>query len=214
MQNIYNYDPQTGAFLGASQADESPLDPGVLLVPAFATAIAPPATAARQVAVFQAGAWRFLADWRGVELVNTATGAAVKINDIGVTPEDVGATEQPRPSAAHAWQGGAWALDPALQAAMDAEAKAAVLAAFTAAIQARLDAFARTRNYDGILSACTYATSLVPKFKAEGQYCAEARDDTWVAAYGILASVNAGTRPMPAGVADIEADLPALAWPA
>jgi hypothetical protein len=93
-------------------------------------------------------------------------------------------------------------------------AEAAALAAFAAAIQARLDAFARTRNYDGILSACTYATSLVPKFKAEGQYCAEARDGTWVAAYGILAAVNAGTRPMPAGVADIEADLPALAWPA
>lgn len=213
MQNIYNYDPQTGAFLGASQADESPLEPGVLLVPAFATTVAPPATQARQAAVFQAGAWRVSTDWRGVDLVNTATGAAIKINEIGVTPEDAGATEQPRPSTAHAWQNGAWVLDPALQAAIDAEAKAAVLAAFTAAIQARLDEFARTRNYDSILSACTYATSLVPKFQTEGQYCVEARDSTWVAAYGILAAVNAGTRPMPGGIADIEADLPTLVWP-
>jgi len=89
-----------------------------------------------------------------------------------------------------------------------------VQAAFTAAIQQRLDDFARTRNYDGILSACTYATSSVPKFATEGQYCVDARDATWTAAYAILAEVLAETRPMPASIEDIEADLPALAWPA
>lgn len=87
-------------------------------------------------------------------------------------------------------------------------------AAFVAAIQQRLDDFARTRNYDGILSACTYATSTVPKFAAEGQACVDLRDATWSAAYAILAEVQAGTRPMPASLADIEADLPALGWPA
>lgn len=79
--------------------------------------------------------------------------------------------------------------------------------------QARLDTFSQTRNYDGILSACTYATSAVPKFQAEGQYCVQARDSTWAALYSILAEVEAGTRPIPAGFADVEADLPALAWP-
>lgn len=87
-------------------------------------------------------------------------------------------------------------------------------AEFTAQIQQRLDDFARTRNYDGILSACTYATSTVTKFKAEGQACVNLRDATWEAAYNILAQVQAGTRPMPQTIADIEADLPALAWPA
>lgn len=88
-----------------------------------------------------------------------------------------------------------------------------VRAQFTAAIQHRLDAFARTRNYDGILSACTYATSAVPKFAAEGQACVDLRDATWTAAYSIMADVLAGERPMPAGLEDIEADLPALEWP-
>ena len=79
--------------------------------------------------------------------------------------------------------------------------------------QKRLDDFARTRNYDGIMSACTYATSTVPKFKAEGQYAVEARDATWAALYQLLAEVQAGNRPMPSDYADIEPLLPVLEWP-
>jgi hypothetical protein len=83
----------------------------------------------------------------------------------------------------------------------------------TTATQARLDAFAQTRNYDGILSACTYATSAVPQFQTEGAYCLAARDATWATLYQILAEVQGGTRAMPSGFADIEAELPALEWP-
>lgn len=89
-----------------------------------------------------------------------------------------------------------------------------IVADITSATQARLDTFARTRNYDGILSACTYATSTHPKFAAEGQYCVTARDDTWSALYVIMAEVEAGARPMPTGYPDIEPDLPVLVWPA
>ena len=80
------------------------------------------------------------------------------------------------------------------------------------ATQVRLDDFARTRSYDGILSACTYATSSVPKFQAEGQYCVEARDATWAKLYSILEEVNQGIRPMPTGFSDIELELPVLIW--
>lgn len=83
-----------------------------------------------------------------------------------------------------------------------------------AATQARLDTFAATRNYDGILSACTYATSPTQIFAAEGQYCVTARDATWAKLYQILTEVQLNLRPMPAGYADIEAELPALEWPA
>ena len=82
------------------------------------------------------------------------------------------------------------------------------------ATQASLDSFARTRNYDGILSACTYATSGAPKFAGEGQAAVDARDATWATLYTILGEVQAGTRPVPTGFADIEADLPVLVWPA
>lgn len=106
-------------------------------------------------------------------------------------------------------------------AEQEAQARAATAQAQAAALQnsvvnatqARLDAFAKTRNYDNILSACTYATSAVPKFQAEGQYAVNARDNTWATLYQILADVQANNRPMPANFAEIEPELPVLAWP-
>lgn len=79
--------------------------------------------------------------------------------------------------------------------------------------QKRLDDFARTRNYDGILSLCTYATSTNVKFQTEGQYGVQARDTTWATLYEILDEVQSGTRPMPSSYADIESELPVLSWP-
>lgn len=88
-----------------------------------------------------------------------------------------------------------------------------VRAMITLATQARLDDFARTRNYDGILSACSYDSSAVPQFAAEGACCVTGRDATWAALYAVLAEVLAGTRPMPESFADVETLLPALEWP-
>lgn len=79
--------------------------------------------------------------------------------------------------------------------------------------QQRLDDFAKTRNYDGILSLATYATSTNAKFQDEGQYGVTARDATWAKLYEIMAEVEAGTRPMPGSFEDIEPELPKLEWP-
>ena len=87
-----------------------------------------------------------------------------------------------------------------------------IIAQYTNGVQQHLDTFARTRNYDSNLSACTYATSTVPKFKAEGQYAVEARDATWAKCYEVLAAVEAGTRPMPT-LDELLAELPVLTWP-
>jgi hypothetical protein len=106
-----------------------------------------------------------------------------------------------------------YALDAATVAANQAKEEERLQKEVVDNTQKRLDTFAKTRNYDGILSACTYATSTVPKFQAEGQYCVEARDTTWATLYQILAEVQAGTRPVPSGFADIESELPTLVWP-
>jgi hypothetical protein len=83
----------------------------------------------------------------------------------------------------------------------------------TQQVQRRLDGFAETRNYDGIMSLCTYATSGNPKFRQEGQYGVEARDATWAKLYDILSEVEAENRPVPSGYAEIESELPPLVWP-
>ena len=79
--------------------------------------------------------------------------------------------------------------------------------------QKRLDDFAQTRNYDGILSAASYATSTNLKFQTEGQYCVDVRDLTWAKLYEILAEIQAGTRQAPNSFSDIESELPVLSWP-
>lgn len=119
------------------------------------------------------------------------------------------------------WTGDHWqlveepasAIPPAPVPPTEEQAAQALQAAIVSATQARLDAFAQTRAYDGILSACTYAASSVPRFAAEGQCAVDVRDATWSALYQLLADVQAGARPMPAGFADVEPLLPALAWP-
>lgn len=99
--------------------------------------------------------------------------------------------------------------------AADAAAKARALQAdIVRHTQWRLDAFARERGYDDIKSARSYAGCSVLKFDAEGTYCLNASAETWAKLYDMLAEVQAGTRPMPSGFADVEPELPALAWPA
>lgn len=78
--------------------------------------------------------------------------------------------------------------------------------------QSKLDQWAMTKNYDGILSASTYATSTIPQFKSDGQDAVNFRDLTWSTLYSILSQVEAGTLAMPNSFSDIEPLLPTLTW--
>lgn len=118
--------------------------------------------------------------------------------------------------AAPAMVNGVWTQQWTVRSATASEqvqAKAALQQEIVQATQQRLDDFAKTRQYDGILSACTYSTSPTQKFQAEGQYCVSQRDATWAKLHEMLAEIEAGTRPVPQGFADIEPELPALVWP-
>lgn len=82
---IYHYHPLTGELLGAGEADTSPLEPDTFILPAHATDIEPPAAAVNEAAVFTAGAWQVVADYRGQTLFD-AGGNPVKIEFLGDMP--------------------------------------------------------------------------------------------------------------------------------
>ena len=54
---VYHFDQVTGAHVGMSDADESPLEPGVFLIPSFATELAPPVAPEGQFAAFDGSRW-------------------------------------------------------------------------------------------------------------------------------------------------------------
>ncbi len=78
---IYHYDPD-GVYVGSSEADPSPLEPGVFLIPARATALAPPHTGENEAAVFDGAGWTVKPDFRGA-VYWLADGEKRDIVDVG-----------------------------------------------------------------------------------------------------------------------------------
>jgi len=64
------------------------------------------------------------------------------------------------------------------------------------AVQVHLDATARARGYDSILSACSYA-SAPNRFQMESQAFIEWRSACWDMAFQVQQEVAEGTRPVP-----------------
>ena len=83
---------------------------------------------------------------------------------------------------------------------------------FSDALQKYMDDFAKTRKYEDIGSACSYAVSQTPQLKMEGMYCVVQRDAIWIKSYEILTDVLAGKRPMPTRE-EVMAEMPVLEWP-
>ena len=123
------------------------------------------------------------------------------------------------------WSGAGWEVLP-LHPAISEQAMA-VREAIVAACLQRLTTFAATRGYSSLESISKYKDitdaeiaslpaadrPLVTRFRTECRYLALATAQTWAVLYRGLAEVEAGTRPMPSGYADIESDLPVLTWP-
>ncbi len=83
---------------------------------------------------------------------------------------------------------------------------------YATAIQAHLDAKARERQYDSILTAITYRDDPNEQFAAEAEALFAWRSAVWTAAATMLAAFEPGSAPSPAD--DVIAALPTFDWPA
>lgn len=82
----------------------------------------------------------------------------------------------------------------------------------SSAVQFYLDERAKEKNFDGILSACSYANSKNPLFAVDGAACSIWRDAVWTYCYQVLSDVEANKRDAPT-VDQLLAELPAFSWP-
>jgi len=82
---------------------------------------------------------------------------------------------------------------------------------YTQAIQKHLDNTARTRNYENIISACSYASGSHPKYSVEGRDCLQWREAVWDKGYEILNDVQAGRRLLPT-IQEVINELPPMVW--
>lgn len=87
-----------------------------------------------------------------------------------------------------------------------------IISELTMTVQSNLDLVARSRGYDGILSACSYAADPLPKFSNEGRACVAWRGATWAACYAYMEKVFSGQAPIPTP-GELISLLPSMEWP-
>ena len=105
-KTVYNYNRDTGEYLGLETAYESPMEPGVYLLPAHSTETAPPEAGEHQAAVYSDGAWTLVEDHRGEVWYDTATQERHEIKELGIVPETWTQIVPTDPEAI--WDGAAW----------------------------------------------------------------------------------------------------------
>jgi hypothetical protein len=108
---IYNYHPEYKYFDGVSIADESPLEPGIFLIPAYATDIKAPQYGEGFIPVFSDNEWSISEDKRGI-YYNIQTQEVIENTNPSEAPEN--ATRETPPEVAEGkvlkWNDG-WVLE-------------------------------------------------------------------------------------------------------
>lgn len=128
---IYHYHPEYKYFIGSSNADESPLEPGIFLIPAHATNIEPIECDEDEIQIFDETSWSIIKDNRGVyyhtqtdEVENTFIGEKFVNNDPRMLPKNVTKTEPPLITTKEklVWDG-SWNIEDIVNPALTAQEK-------------------------------------------------------------------------------------------
>lgn len=113
MKKVYQTNA-AGVYVGTTTADESPLEPGVYLIPAGCVETPPPECAVGMAALLQGKIWATVPDWRGIPLYRTQDGTLTSIDAVGIVPADINATPSPPRTMDDVWQAANndWVIDP------------------------------------------------------------------------------------------------------
>lgn len=106
---VYNYDPESGLFMGATVEH---LTEGVG-IPAHSTSVAPSAVKSGKVRVYSEGSWQQVEDHRGELVYNIENGEPVEVRLPGDYPD--GTTPLKPATPFDFWNGEAWQTDKLAQ---------------------------------------------------------------------------------------------------
>lgn len=97
-----------GLYVGPVYADESPLEPGVFLLPGGCVEVPPPVAATGKIQAWNGKRWQLLDYFDGLVVYNISTGAPLTLSGTGPIPN--GHTVQ-RPQPGQVWKNSRWVDD-------------------------------------------------------------------------------------------------------
>lgn len=107
---VYQADPYNREYIGTSFADQSPLEPGVWLIPGMATLEKPPKEKpGKAIVLNMEGGWDYTEDNRGAVYLKK-NGKKIDWLLLGSLPDEY--TKIIWPGEFFAWSGSDWVLDP------------------------------------------------------------------------------------------------------
>lgn len=189
----YRFHPETKEFLCAEKAFLDPLETkaqgkDVYLLPADSTFVPPIPKQEDTACVWNGKAWELVEDYRG-KTVWKSHYESMEIKELGPIPEGYSLVrpEPPEPT-------------------IEEQVKF-----YENAVQAHLDATARTRGYDNTYTCLSYLNSTDEKWNRESHAFNVWRDSVWRKAHEILNAFIAGTIEKPT-IEEVIAQLPVVDW--
>lgn len=108
-KTVYQTSP-LGLYTGTAEADPSPLEPDVFLIPAGCVEVPPPAVPENKAAYWDGKAWQLVDFYQGLVVYSITSGEPLTVNGVGPVPAGY-TVKQPGPD--QIWKNGGWVDDTA-----------------------------------------------------------------------------------------------------
>lgn len=106
-KTVYQTSP-LGLFTGITEADESPLEPGVFLIPGGCVEVPPPLIPENKAAHWDGKQWQLVDYFKGLVVYSITTGEPLTLDGMGAIPS--GYTMK-KPAPDQVWKNGEWVDD-------------------------------------------------------------------------------------------------------